>query len=60
MDRLEMFLSPVNRAEVPDYFEVIKQPMCWLYMDEKLEKNGYSRIEGFKVRLWSSFFLAEA
>ncbi|ORY33154.1 hypothetical protein BCR39DRAFT_521494 [Naematelia encephala] len=48
MDRNELFVHPVNRAEVPDYFEVIKEPMCWLYIDEKLEKNDYSHVSQFK------------
>lgn len=49
MDRGELFLHPVNKAEVPDYFNVIKEPMCWLFIDEKLEKNEYLRVAAFKV-----------
>ena len=49
MDRGELFLYPVNKAEVPDYFEVVRQPMCWLWIDEKLEKNEYLNIAAFKV-----------
>lgn len=44
-----MFLHPVNKAEVPDYFDVITEPMCWLFIDEKLEKNEYRNIADFKV-----------
>lgn len=56
MDRTELFLHPVNRVEVPDYFEIIKEPMCWLYIDEKLEKNGYRNIADFQVSLSFSGF----
>ena len=49
MDRQELFLHPVNKAEVPDYFEVVKQPMCWLFIDDKIEKNSYQNLEEFKA-----------
>ena len=49
MDRGEIFLHPVNQAEVPDYFDVITKPMCWLFIDEKLEKNEYLNVTDFKV-----------
>nr|XP_019048061.1 hypothetical protein I302_04683 [Kwoniella bestiolae CBS 10118]OCF26991.1 hypothetical protein I302_04683 [Kwoniella bestiolae CBS 10118] len=48
MDRQELYLNPVNRAEAPDYFEIIKEPMCWLWIDEKLEKNEYIDLSEFK------------
>ncbi|OXG22935.1 NuA3 HAT complex component NTO1 [Cryptococcus neoformans Ze90-1] len=48
MDRREMFLNPVTPAEAPDYFDIVKEPMCWLYIDEKLEKNAYVDIADFK------------
>lgn len=51
MDRGELFLHPVNRAEIPDYFEVVKEPMCWLFIDEKLEKNEYVTVADFQVSL---------
>nr|XP_019009832.1 NuA3 HAT complex component NTO1 [Kwoniella pini CBS 10737]OCF48613.1 NuA3 HAT complex component NTO1 [Kwoniella pini CBS 10737] len=48
MDRSELYLNPVSRLEAPDYFEVIKDPMCWLWIDEKLEKNEYLEVAEFK------------
>ena len=36
------FLTPVNRDEVPDYYNVIKSPMDLSTMEEKLENDGYS------------------
>ena len=52
MDKGELFLHPVNRAEVPDYFEVVHQAMCWLWIDEKLESNSYRSTEELKVRFF--------
>jgi NuA3 HAT complex component NTO1 len=49
MDRQELFLHYVNRAEVPDYYTVIKEPMCWMAIDEKIERNEYRLVEDFKV-----------
>ena len=49
MDRQELFLHPINRTEVPDYYEVVKEPMCWLFIDDKIEKNKYLNVEQFKV-----------
>jgi NuA3 HAT complex component NTO1 len=51
MDRQDLFLHFVSRVEVPDYYEVIKEPMCWTVIDEKIEQNEYRRIEDFKVDL---------
>ncbi|KAK8843325.1 hypothetical protein IAR55_006980 [Kwoniella newhampshirensis] len=53
MDRQELYLNPVSRAEASDYFDVIKEPMCWLFIDEKLDKNEYLDVADFKrdVRL---------
>ena len=49
MDKNSLFLHPVSRHEVPDYFDVIKEPMCWSFIDDKLEKNAYKRVEDFTV-----------
>ncbi|WWC64030.1 uncharacterized protein I303_106636 [Kwoniella dejecticola CBS 10117] len=48
MDRSELYLNPVSRLDAPDYYQVIKEPMCWLWIDEKLEKNGYLDVAEFK------------
>ena len=41
------FLHPVNRAEVPDYYEVIKEPMDLSTMEVKLENDAYETMEDF-------------
>lgn len=50
MDKGELFMHPVNRAQVPDYYDVIKSPMSWLQIEEKLDKNAYREVGDFKVR----------
>jgi NuA3 HAT complex component NTO1 len=51
MDRQELFLNHVNRVDVPDYYLVIKEPMCWNVIDNKVEQNEYRYVEEFKVSL---------
>jgi histone acetyltransferase len=41
------FLQPVNREEVPDYYEVIKEPMDLSTMEQKLEADQYESLEDF-------------
>ncbi|KAK7020204.1 hypothetical protein VNI00_017817 [Paramarasmius palmivorus] len=48
LDRNEYFKNPVNRADVPDYFDIIKKPMCWTTIDEKLDKHQYWDVDEFK------------
>jgi histone acetyltransferase len=41
------FQQPVNKDEVPDYYEVIKEPMDLATMEEKHEKDLYPTPEDF-------------
>lgn len=41
------FLHPVNRTEVPDYYEVIKEPMDLGTMEVKLENDAYETMDDF-------------
>ena len=45
LDRHEFFKTLVSKAGVPNYFDVIKKPMCWKLFDEKLDKNMYARLK---------------
>ncbi|SSD58515.1 related to Histone acetyltransferase GCN5 [Saccharomycodes ludwigii] len=41
------FLQPVNKEEVHDYYEFIKEPMDLSTMETKLEANRYGKMEEF-------------
>lgn len=41
------FSEPVNRQEVPDYYEFIKEPMALSTMEEKLDADLYTSLEQF-------------
>ena len=51
VDRLEFFKNPVSKADVPDYYDVIKNPMCWNTIDQKLDAHEYWDLQEFKVCL---------
>lgn len=41
------FVQPVNREEVPDYYEVIKEPMDLTTMEFKVENDQYESVAQF-------------
>lgn len=43
----EVFLHPVNIDELPDYYEVIENPICFSEIREKLDKNEYAELKAF-------------
>ncbi|KAL0954129.1 hypothetical protein HGRIS_005271 [Hohenbuehelia grisea] len=48
LDRHEYFKNPVSSNVVPDYFDVVKKPMCWNFIDTKLERHDYWDVQAFK------------
>jgi hypothetical protein len=41
------FLQPVNRKKIPDYYRVIKKPMDFQTIKQKLQDGKYSNKESF-------------
>ena len=48
-DRQGFFKNPISKLQVPDYFDVIQQPMWWGAIDEKLDRHEYWDIDTFRV-----------
>ncbi|KAJ7849983.1 bromodomain and PHD finger-containing protein 3 [Mycena olivaceomarginata] len=48
LDRNDYFKMPVNKKDVPDYFDVVKNPMCWSQIETKLDRSQYWDIQSFK------------
>ena len=48
-DSKHIFRDPVSRAEVPDYYEIVKNPMSWSVIDAKLDRHEYWDLQDFKV-----------
>ena len=50
-DVYNIFQFPVSDAVAPGYSKVIKQPMDFMTMSQKIESNEYSNIDEMKVYL---------
>ncbi|KAF8159256.1 hypothetical protein B0H34DRAFT_702732 [Crassisporium funariophilum] len=48
LDRKDHFKNPVSRNDVPDYFDIVKHPMCWSIIDGKLDQHEYWDISAFR------------
>ncbi|PPQ65251.1 hypothetical protein CVT24_011406 [Panaeolus cyanescens] len=48
IDRQDHFKNPVSKTEVPDYFDIVKNPMCWSQIDAKLDQHQYWNVSEFK------------
>lgn len=51
LDKDDFFKNPVSKTDVPDYFDIIKEPMCWLDIDAKLDRHLYWNLAEFRVCL---------
>jgi len=49
-DRQGFFKNPISKSQVPDYFDVIPQPMWWGAIDENLDRHEYWDVGAFRVR----------
>ncbi|PWN18131.1 hypothetical protein BCV69DRAFT_253233, partial [Microstroma glucosiphilum] len=47
LDRSGLFMNPVSRSEVPDYYDVIKSPMDWAKILGKVDDHQYATAEEF-------------
>lgn len=56
-DPSSFFSFPVTDFIAPGYSMIIKNPMDFSTMKEKIKNNGYQSIEELKVSLWISFWL---
>lgn len=48
-DRNHIFRDPVSKTQVPDYFDIIKNPMSWSVIEAKLDSHQYWSLQAFKV-----------
>ncbi|EPZ30849.1 Acyl-CoA N-acyltransferase domain-containing protein [Rozella allomycis CSF55] len=49
------FLEPVSKDEVPDYYDLIKDPMDLSTVEKNLESGKYSKLEIFKIDVQKIF-----
>ncbi|KAL7307148.1 hypothetical protein TKK_0000873 [Trichogramma kaykai] len=48
-DLQDIFGQPVNVEEVPDYLDIVKEPMDFSTMESKIDHNQYKTIEDFEA-----------
>lgn len=53
LDKGRIFAQPVSRVAAPTYYDIIKHPMDWATMGEKLDRHEYLTATDFAVRLYS-------
>lgn len=49
LDRSSLFLNPVSAQTVPDYYDIVKRPMDWATISNKLDDLRYLTVEEFKA-----------
>ncbi|KAF9454408.1 hypothetical protein P691DRAFT_770607 [Macrolepiota fuliginosa MF-IS2] len=48
LDKQEFFKNPVSKQVVPDYYDIVKEPMCWTMIEAKLDRHEYWDVQAFK------------
>jgi hypothetical protein len=56
-DLYQFFAMPVPSVEVPEYYSVIKNPMDFSTMEQKLAEGEYKSVDVFKVSCRRHSFL---
>lgn len=51
LDKQEFFKNPVSKQDVPDYYDIVKKPMCWIMIEAKLDRHEYWDVQAFKACL---------
>lgn len=46
---MHVFANPVTHEDAPDYHTIVKRPMCWQQMRNKLFQREYNSVQDFKV-----------
>ena len=49
LDKDDLFLNLVSKDEAPDYYEIVKEPMSWSLMREKMSNRQYESVAEFEV-----------
>lgn len=49
MDKDDLFLNLVSREDAPDYYDIVKQPVSWTIMREKMMNRKYESVSAFEV-----------
>jgi hypothetical protein len=50
-DKDDLFLYLVSKDDAQDYYNVVKQPMSWSIIREKMTNRNYETVDDFEVPL---------
>jgi NuA3 HAT complex component NTO1 len=50
LDREDLFQNLVSKEDAPDYYDVVKQPMSWSAMRNRMSERRYESVEEFEVQ----------
>src|SRR5271169_5425396 len=59
LDKDDLFMHLVSKEEALDYYDVVKQPMSWSIMREKMTDRKYESVTEFEVFLPSSVLILD-
>lgn len=48
VDRYGFFAQPVSKVDVPDYYDIVKEPMDWATIKDKIANKVYEGVEEMK------------
>ncbi len=48
VDRYGFFAQPVSKVDVPDYYDIVKEPMDWSTIKDKIANKVYDTVEEVK------------
>lgn len=48
-DKYDFFYDPVSTTVAPDYYHIIKNPMCFSTIKNKLNNGQYNNLKQFQV-----------
>jgi hypothetical protein len=57
LDKEDLFMHLVAKDEAPDYYDVIKQPMSWSIIRDKMTDRKYETVAEFEVFLVSMMLI---
>src|SRR5271170_2535410 len=49
LDKDDLFLHLVSRADAPDYYDIIEEPMSWSIMRDKMKDRKYETVTECEV-----------
>src|SRR5947199_4741028 len=53
LDKDDLFLNLVSKEDALDYYEIIKEPMSWSIIRDKMTNRKYEAVDEFEVMVFN-------